>query len=58
MEVCTEFGLNPTEIQHAFADKGVKADPSQTIKDIAAANKMEPMAVFEIIRDAVDPQTH
>jgi hypothetical protein len=58
MDVCKEFGLNPTEIQHGFADKGVKADLSQTIKDIAAVNKMEPMAVFEIIRDAVDPQTH
>jgi len=54
MDVCTEFGLNPTEIQHGLADKGVKADLSQTIKDIASANKMEPMAVFEIIRDAVD----
>ena len=46
--------MNPTEIQHGLADKGVKADLSQTIKDIASANKMEPMAVFEIIRDAVD----
>jgi len=58
MDVCTQFGMNMSGILQAFAKKGVTAEPSQTIREIADGNGLEPMAVFEIIRDAVDLRTN
>jgi hypothetical protein len=52
-EVCTNFGLDLPGIILALSEKGVKAESAQSIKEIAAENDMEPMAVFELIRDAV-----
>ncbi len=54
-EVCADFGLDLHEIIYALSKKGVKAASQQSIKEIAAENNMEPMAVFEIIRDAINP---
>ena len=53
-EVCTDFGLDLPEIIYALSKKGVKAESAQSIKEIAAKNNMEPMAIFEIIRDAIN----
>lgn len=54
VEVCTDFSLDLPEIIHALSKKGVKAESAQSIKEIAAKNNMEPMAMFEIIRDAIN----
>lgn len=54
VEVCTDFGLDLPEIIHALSKKGVTAESAQSIKEIAAKNNMEPMAMFEIIRDAIN----
>lgn len=53
-EVCTDFGLDLSKIIHALSKKGVQAEPAQSIKEIAAKNNMEPMAIFEIIRDSIN----
>ena len=47
-QVFKEFGLNSTIILNALAGKGIKADPSLTIKEIAKKNKIEPITLFEI----------
>ena len=51
-QVFKEFGLNSTIILNALAGKGIKADPSLTIKEIAKKNKIEPITLFEMIKDA------
>lgn len=51
--VCSEFNLMFREIQRGLAKKGVKAEAEMTIKEIAAANDKEPMAIFEDIHGLV-----
>ena len=51
-EVCADLGLDIHEIIHALSKRGIKAKSDQSIKEIAAKNNMEPMAIFEIIRDS------
>lgn len=55
LEISTEFNQDLPEIIQALSRQGLKADASQSIKEIAAQNGMEPMAIFEIIRDALNP---
>ncbi len=55
LEISTEFNQDLPEIIQALSRQGLKADASQSIKEIAAQNNMEPMAIFEIIRDALNP---
>ena len=50
-EVCTDFGLDLSDTIDVLSKKGIKAEPAQNIKEIAAINNVEPMAIFEIIRD-------
>jgi len=52
-EVCSEFNLMFRDIQRGLAKKGVKAEPEMTIKEIAAANDKDPMAIFEDIHGLV-----
>ncbi len=52
-EVCTDFGLDITETIQALSKKGVKANSTQRIKKIAVINKIDTMAIFEIIRDTI-----
>jgi hypothetical protein len=53
-EVCADFSLPLPDILHILSTKGVKAEPTHSIKEIATKNNMEPMAVFEIIRDSIN----
>ncbi len=53
-EVCTDFGLELPNIIHTLSEKGIKAESAQSIKEIAEKNDMEPMAIFEIIRNATN----
>jgi len=52
-EFCNDFGLDLNEIIHILSKKRVKATSTQSIKEIAARNNMKPMAIFEIIREAI-----
>ena len=38
----------------ALAAKGIKARPEQTFKDIARENGVEPMTLFELLREAAN----
>ena len=51
--VCSEFNLMFREIQRGLAKKGVTVEAEMTIKEIAAANDKEPMAIFEDIHGLV-----
>ena len=51
--VCSEFNLMFREIQRGLAKKGVKVEAEMTIKEIAAANDKDPMAIFEDIHGLV-----
>ncbi len=52
-EVCSEFNLMFRVIQSGLAKKGVKVEAEMTIKEIAAANDKDPMAIFEDIHGLV-----
>ena len=48
-EACDEYGLDLHHIIDRLSDKGVVAEAEMNIKEIAAANKIDPMGVFEAI---------
>jgi hypothetical protein len=51
-EVCTDFDLNLSATIAALSQNGVKSKPAMSIKEIAIQNDVEPMAIFEMIREA------
>jgi hypothetical protein len=51
VDACNEYGLDPDFIIRQLGDKGLIAEPEMKIKEIAAANEIEPMAVFEAIHE-------
>jgi hypothetical protein len=52
--VCSEFNLMFPVIQRGLAKKGVKVEAAMTIKEIAAENDKDPMAIFEAIHALVN----
>ncbi len=52
--MCSEYNLMFQVIRRGLEKKGIKADADMTMKEIAAANGKDPMAVFEDIRSLVD----
>lgn len=50
-EACDEYGLNLGYIIKELETRGVVAEAEMNIKDIAAANDIEPMGVFEAIHE-------
>ncbi len=54
VDFCAGFDLDITGIIDALLQKGVEAEPGQSIREIAEENGMVPMAVFEMIRGVVD----
>jgi len=57
-EVCERYGLKEERIIHKLADQGISASGDSTIKEIAAANDLEPMGVFEKIHEIVTSSGH
>lgn len=53
-EVCVDFNLHIPDIVHALSSKGVKAEPTHSIKQIATKNNTEIMTIFGIIRDTIN----
>ncbi len=51
--VCREYGLDQSALLQALSQKGIHVEADQSIKEIAAKNNSEPMAVFEMIKNAV-----
>lgn len=52
--LCSEYNLMFQVIRQNLAKRGVKADAAMTIKEIAAANDKEPMAIFEDLHEIVN----
>ncbi len=52
-DACDEYGLDLTIILKKLGDKGLVAEAEMNIKDIAAANDMDPMGVFEALHEIV-----
>ena len=51
-DICREYRLNCPQIKEELASRGIKVEPNQTIKEIAAGNGIDPFALFEIISEA------
>ena len=50
-EACDEYGLDVSRILRGLSDRGVVAEAEMNIKEIAAANNLEPMGIFEAIHE-------
>lgn len=50
--VCTAYNLNIPTIVRELGKQDIKADPEKTIKEIAAANNMDPHAFFGVLHNA------
>lgn len=50
-DACDEFGLDLDQIITRLGDKGVVAEAEMNIKDIASANDIDPMGVFEAMHE-------
>ena len=50
-EACDEYGLNLTRIIDGLTAKGLVAKAEMNIKEIAAANDIDPMGVFEALHE-------
>ena len=53
-DVCAEYGLDEDEIISKLAGKGITAEGGKAIKEIAAANDLDPMGVFEALHEIVN----
>ncbi len=51
-EICSEYHLDLPRIMTALLQKGLNVDPEESIREIAAANSMDPHAFFEILHQA------
>jgi hypothetical protein len=48
-DVCAEYGLQIETIIEKLADRDINAGANDAIKDIATANKIDPLGIFEAI---------
>lgn len=53
-EICATYTLSIPTIIRSLEQKGIKADPSKSLKEIATDNNTEPFALFEILHGLVD----
>jgi len=51
--LCTQYDLDTEKIISGLGARQIKAEPDQTIKEIAQAKGMEPQTLFEIIHEVV-----
>ncbi|WP_035242498.1 DUF4405 domain-containing protein [Desulfobacter vibrioformis] len=52
-DLCTQYNLDTEKIITGLDARQIKAEPDQTIKEIAEAKGMEPQTLFEVIHDVV-----
>lgn len=52
-QICNSYGLDPEVIVPALEEKGMSVDITQSIKDMASANNMDPHSLFESIHGVV-----
>ncbi len=54
--ICSDYGLSLEKIQDGLAAKGITAEPSQKLKEIAEAHEMTPMGIYEAMVEIVTAQ--
>ncbi len=52
-DLCTQYNLDTEKIINGLGAKQIKAEPGQTIKEIAQVKGMEPQTLFEVIHEVV-----
>lgn len=52
-QICSSYGLDLGVIGLALEEKGISVDVTQSLKDMASANNMDPNSLFEIIHGVV-----
>ncbi len=50
-DICTQYHIDMPKILQNLTLKKIKANPKQTIKEIAAANEMDPHSLFMVLHD-------
>jgi hypothetical protein len=53
-KVCDAYGLDLKGLMRLMAERGIKADPGKTVKEVAQKNGKNPMAIFEMIHEAAE----
>lgn len=48
--ICQAYNLQTDEVMTALRHAGVDADADETVKEIGAKNKSNPMAIFEVVK--------
>lgn len=51
--ICSEYGLSLEIIMNGLTEKGIQAEASQKLKEIADANDTTPMGIYEIMVEVV-----
>ncbi|MCK4413735.1 MAG: DUF4405 domain-containing protein [Candidatus Eisenbacteria sp.] len=54
-ELCAEYGLDTQAVVELLAAEGIRADPTHSLREIAAENDLQSDAVYELIRLATAP---
>ena len=53
-KVCAAYNLDLKMLLRQLAEKGIKAEPEDTIKNVAQKNDKSPMAIFEMIHETAN----
>ena len=56
-DVCSEYGLDTSEIIKKLAARGIQAEAGEKFKEIGAAHDMEPMQVYELLVEIASEST-
>lgn len=52
-DLCTQYNLDIEKVINGLGARQIKAEPNQTIKEIAQAKGMEPQTLFEVIHEVI-----
>ncbi|MGE4559476.1 MAG: DUF4405 domain-containing protein [Desulfobulbus sp.] len=52
-ELCRRYALDQQQVLAALAAQGIKAEPQQSLKEIAAAHGTDPHSIYTLIHEAV-----
>nr|WP_321464577.1 DUF4405 domain-containing protein [uncultured Desulfobulbus sp.] len=52
-DLCRQYGLDEHKVLAALLAQGIKAEPHQSLKEIAAAHNTDPHSIYELIYEAV-----
>ncbi len=50
-EICDQYSLHPDQVLAALKEKGIKASPDKSLKEVAADNHTDPHALFTLFHE-------